>query len=46
MAKTLAEIQALVESKLEADTNFQTSLEGLSEEDKTQALDERKRRQS
>lgn len=42
MAKTLAELNALVEQKLEADTDFQSSLEGLTEEEKTTKLDERK----
>jgi len=42
MAKTLAEIQASIESKLEEDVDFQNSLVDLDEDEKTQKLAERK----
>lgn len=42
MTKTKAELDASIQEKIEADADFQTSLDGLSDDDKNQKLEERK----
>lgn len=42
MTKTKAEIDASIQSKLEADTDFQATLDGLSDEEKTTKVEEKK----